>query len=323
MTFETLFALERRERPSLVAVMATQTNAMANAVGASVLALGGMVPSFTGDGSGIPITDFLNILEQVGNMGAWTDEQLIGVARCKMVGTAYSFAWHEESMQKINKFSEFKKLAVARFDIEPHHVKLDKFHSARQNRNEDVRAFATRVRKLGYDTLSTYEGGTCEAQGLAKELLEMQLRTQFLNGLRDPVRRFALSHDPKTFEEAIEVAAREEKNERLVNEQIDVRPVSVEDKEKADMLKRLERLEDLLAKTLTLAEQREERDRARVVGRRRGSQAVCFNCGQRGHFARNCPARGNERIGNSQGRTEPVDGREGRGNRGGQTDPGN
>ncbi|XP_064465334.1 uncharacterized protein LOC135376787 [Ornithodoros turicata] len=256
-------------------------------------------------------------------MGAWTDEQLIGVARCKMVGTAYSFAWHEESTQKVKKFAEFKKPAVARFDTEPHHVELDIFHGDRQNSNEDVRAFATRVRKLGNDALSAYGGETCGEQELAKELLKKQLRTQFLDGLRDPVRRFVLSHDPKTFEDAIDVATREERNDRLVNDQVAVRTVDVEDKEKADMRKRLQRLEELLARTLTLAEQREERDRARVAGRRRESQANCFSCGQRGHFARNCPSCGNGGTDNSRGRTDPVGERQGRGNSGGQTDQGN
>ncbi|KAH9377927.1 hypothetical protein HPB48_013923 [Haemaphysalis longicornis] len=52
---------------------------------------------------------------------------------------------------------------------------------------------------------------------LRKELLNEQLRTQFLNGLRDPVRRFTLSRDPKNFQEAIDAAVREERNERTVN----------------------------------------------------------------------------------------------------------
>ncbi|KAH7952548.1 hypothetical protein HPB52_023983 [Rhipicephalus sanguineus] len=50
--------------------------------------------------------------------------------------------------------------------------------------------------------------------------------SQFLTGLRDPVRRFVLSRDPGTFDEAIDVAAREELNEKLLrNHTLPVRHV--------------------------------------------------------------------------------------------------
>lgn len=273
-----------------------QAAAMANTVGPSVLALGGMVPSFTGDGNGVGIQDFLNVLEQVGIMGAWKDEQLIGVARCKMVGAAYSFAWHDEDVQSANAYDRFKQLALDRFDTEPQHVKMEKFYGARQERGEDVRSFATRVRKLGNDSLGKFEGERAdEKKEVAKEVVKQQLRTQFLNGLRDPVRRFALSHSPKTFEEAVEVAVREERNERLVGGTQTVRKVDVE-QERTDMLERLERLEVLLARSLSLNEERERHSRYRPTGRREGRQVICYKCGKPGHIARNCQSRSGDRF---------------------------
>ncbi|KAH9361910.1 hypothetical protein HPB48_003681 [Haemaphysalis longicornis] len=77
--------------------MAEATMTQANVIGASVMALGGMVPSFTGDGHGVNIFDFLHVLEAVGRLGGWSDAQLVGIARCKMVGAAYDFAWHDEA----------------------------------------------------------------------------------------------------------------------------------------------------------------------------------------------------------------------------------
>ncbi|KAH9377344.1 hypothetical protein HPB48_021621 [Haemaphysalis longicornis] len=69
----------------------------ANLIGASVLALGGMVPSFTGYGHGVNILDFFPFLEAVERLGGWSDAQLVVIARCKRVGAAYDFAWHYEA----------------------------------------------------------------------------------------------------------------------------------------------------------------------------------------------------------------------------------
>lgn len=51
------------------AVINSVSGVMATSVGAGVLALGAMVPSFSGDGSGQNVVDFLQVLEQVAQMG--------------------------------------------------------------------------------------------------------------------------------------------------------------------------------------------------------------------------------------------------------------
>lgn len=43
--------------------------AMTRSLGATVLALGGMVPIFSGDGNGTSVNDFILVLEQVAQMG--------------------------------------------------------------------------------------------------------------------------------------------------------------------------------------------------------------------------------------------------------------
>ncbi|KAH9366581.1 hypothetical protein HPB48_003490 [Haemaphysalis longicornis] len=81
------------------------------------MALGGVVPSFAGDGWGF-LQDFLHALEQAGRLGGWNDSQLMGIALCKMVGAAYDFALPDKAVAAATKLSDFKALATKRVDTE-------------------------------------------------------------------------------------------------------------------------------------------------------------------------------------------------------------
>ncbi|KAL1446912.1 hypothetical protein MTO96_044452 [Rhipicephalus appendiculatus] len=179
-------------------------------------------------------------------MGGWQDSQLIGIARCKMIGKAHDFAWWDDNVAAATTFSEFKTLALKRFDTEPLIFKVERFRNARQNAGQEARSFANRVRLLGTATLAGYTGEDSAKAQLRREILAEQMLSQFLTGLRDPVRRFVLSRDPKTFDEAIDVAAREELNEKLSrNHTVPVRHIE-QNADAQELRSRLDRLEKLL-----------------------------------------------------------------------------
>ncbi|KAH6938012.1 hypothetical protein HPB50_006386 [Hyalomma asiaticum] len=239
------------------------------------------VPSFTGDGTGSTIEDFLRILEQVGRLGGWSDTEVIGIGRCKMAGAAFDFAWRDENVAAAVTYSEFKTLALKRFDTEPMSSKIEKFWNAKQNAGEEVRSFAERLRILGTATLGIVSGEDPAKTQLRREILEEELLSRFTAGLRDPVRRFVLSHEPRTFEEAVEVAAREEQIDKLCARSIQHGSDSAEERE---LQNRLDRLEKLIEKSLGLPEYERDTD----VRQRRLVQPPpkCYDCGELGHTAR-------------------------------------
>lgn len=165
-------------------------------MGPSIMALSSMVPVFTGDGKGVTVNDFIDFIEEVAMMGSWGDAHKMGVAECRVAGVAYDFIWRDERAKQCATFLELKQAILKRFDIEHKSTKLQRFLSAHQNVDEDVQTYATRIQSLGMDTLRV-DNESAEPLGdrakVARELMREQLCSQFVSGLRNPVRRFVLS----------------------------------------------------------------------------------------------------------------------------------
>lgn len=261
---------------------------------ASVLALANIIQPFSGDGNGTSVKDFFEILEQVAEMGGWTHAQKLGMAKCRMVGAAYEFAWKDMHAKTAKSYSEFKRIALERFDNAPRSVRLRNFLDARQKPHEDVQTYASRIQALAYDAFdcSREENGEQQAQSY----LEEQLTAQFVGGLRDPVRRFVLSKNPTKFTQAVEEAVREERNEALTTGSIEkvraVTEMTLPNREIEKLTERLTRLEELL--TQTAPEQigvsnGNRRARGRGQGRWQTSNVRCYSCSNVGHIARYCP----------------------------------
>ncbi|KAH7942649.1 hypothetical protein HPB51_028669 [Rhipicephalus microplus] len=212
----------------------------------SALMLADIVPSFTGGDTVPDVGVFSKISEQVGRLGGWRDSELVCIARCKMVGAAHDFAWWDDGVAVASTFSEFKYLALKRFDTEPVIFKTERFLNVRQKADEEVRSFASRLRILGTATVASSDSQDPVKASLRREILAEQLLSQFLLGLRDRVRRFVFSRDPKTFDKAIAIAVKEEQNEKVSwSNTLPVR-FTEENTDIHEMHSRLDRLEKLV-----------------------------------------------------------------------------
>lgn len=197
--------------------------------------------------------------------------------------------WHDEQMKAVKTYAAFKELVLKRYDNDPDSVKLDKFLSARHEANEDVRGFVSRLRGLGVKTLRRHEGADAEqVDAAAQFMLLRQLLFRFVNGLRDPVRRFVLSSDPAAFEEDVEVAAKEEQNERLIASSSTIRALEKreEQKEVVELGQRMDRLEMLLVESIALQKTaREQKFSHDIAG---WARMRCWYCYRVGHRSRDC-----------------------------------
>ncbi|KAG0417619.1 hypothetical protein HPB47_005469 [Ixodes persulcatus] len=215
-----------------------------------------------------------------------------------MSGVAKEFVWNDARARSAKTFAELRLILLGRFDTEPQTVRMQRFMSARQLPSEDVRSFATRVQMLARATVMDSDGSEEARSLIRQELLVEQMRSQFVAGLRDPVRRFVMSRDPKSFDEAVDVAAKEEANESLSNGVAGIRVVrESEGTDQTEMQQLKERLSNI---ERMLMEQTQMPSGGRRSGRSRGP-LTCFACGRIGHIARHC---GQQRAGEHCGGAE-------------------
>jgi hypothetical protein len=83
------------------------------------------------------------------------------------------------------------------------------YMECRQRQNENVAEYCTRLRGLAQKTLKI-TGDQAEDE-VRKRL------TNFIVGLRDPVRRFVMAKEPQNIDDALKCAISEEQNERMTH----------------------------------------------------------------------------------------------------------
>lgn len=188
------------------------------------------------------VRDFLDSVENVAELGTWTDEQKVRVARCRMNGIAAKFA-RSELIKAIKTFQAFRVALEKRFDYLHPTTQLRNFTMSNQDMKEHPRDFANRLQLLAdlYFAEIFSQAVTPEEKTAAQVLHDAQLLAQYLTGLRDPVGGRVMSRDPKTFTDAIDIAVQETENEKLKEQKAGLIHASNDE----DVLKKIE-LETML-----------------------------------------------------------------------------
>ena len=163
-----------------------------------------------------PVEDFITVVEGTSTLANWSENQMVAIALLKLRSQAKQFIDSEPTLRDTKSWvtlkdslrSQFKKQYVQGLAIK-------NFIECRQRAGESCRQFLTRLKLLGNRTITLTEDILHDAH--VKRKLEEDVTTQFLLGLVMPIKQRVLSSDPKSLEEALTTAVREETIENLIH----------------------------------------------------------------------------------------------------------
>ncbi|GFV25315.1 integrase catalytic domain-containing protein [Trichonephila clavipes] len=143
-----------------------------------------LIPMYDG-GESLGIRRFLEKINDVANLGKWSNAEKVTILKLKLAGIAEEFFYPTQPTL---------------------------FSSCIQGSSESVQEFAARINKLGTQIFhSSNTAQNTEARNANDQLLQ----SRFISGLRNDIRRFVLARDPNNLEESINAALIEEQNVKL------------------------------------------------------------------------------------------------------------
>jgi hypothetical protein len=176
-----------------------------------------LIPEFSGDlKGGTKVKEWIDKIDSVAQLLDWTQDERCIVGRLRAKGQALTFI-NTTDLRKTVSWKTFRSMIIERFQIEePTAYKVQRYLNCKQLPGEPVLEYATRIRALAYRTIKL-DGTTLEKQ-IRTKVLEESLLDQFLLGLDNKIKRYVLIGQPKSFQEAVNLACKETLNELMVKE---------------------------------------------------------------------------------------------------------
>ncbi|GFV81743.1 hypothetical protein TNCV_1703981 [Trichonephila clavipes] len=208
-------------------------------------------------GESLGIRRFLEKINDVANLGKWSNDEKVTILKLKLTGIAEEFFYPTQPTGP----------------------------------SESVQEFAARINKLG---THIFQSGNSAQNTVVRNANDQLLQSRFISGLRNDIRRFFLSRDPLNLDESINAALIEEQNMKLnqiaSEERSGLSSAQTENPVLSALADRLEEI-NLRVGRLQEASAVTARKSGGNYFNRRENVFKCFYCGIQGHRQAECRKR--------------------------------
>ncbi|GFX16696.1 retrovirus-related Pol polyprotein from transposon 17.6 [Trichonephila clavipes] len=243
-------------------------------------------------GKSLGIRRFLGKINDVANLGKWSNDEKVTILKLKLTGIAEEFFLSDPTHSQLTEYNDIARILIGRFEkAVPLSTRLQLFSSCIQGPSESVQEFAARINKLG---TQIFQSGNSAQNTAVRNANDQLLQFRFISGLRNDIRRFVLSRDPLNLEESINAALIEEQNMKLNQIASEERSgLSSAQTENPVLSALADRLQEIYLRVGRLQEA--SAVTARKSGgnyfNRRENVFKCFYCGIQGHRQAECRKR--------------------------------
>ncbi|GFT89361.1 hypothetical protein TNCV_4386511 [Trichonephila clavipes] len=171
-----------------------------------------LIPMYDG-GESLGIRRFLAKINDVANLGKWSNDEKVTILKLKLAGIAEEFFLSDPTHSQLTEYNDIARILIGRFEkAVPLSTRLQLFSSCIQGPSESLQEFAARINKLG---TQIFQSGNLAQNTAVRNANDQLLQSHFISGLRNDIRRFVLSRDPLNLDESINAALIEEQNMKL------------------------------------------------------------------------------------------------------------
>ncbi|GFX47755.1 uncharacterized protein TNCV_700091 [Trichonephila clavipes] len=250
-----------------------------------------LIPMYDG-GESLGIRRFLGKINDVANLGKWSNDEKVTILKLKLTGIAEEFFLSDPTHSQLTEYNDIARILIGRFEkAVPLSTRLQLFSSCIQGPSESVQEFAARINKLG---TQIFQSGNSAQNTAVRNANDQLLQSRFISGLKNEIRRFVLSRDPLNLEESINAALIEEQNMKLnqiaSEERSGLSSAQTENPVLSALADRLQEI-NLRVGRLQEASAVTARKSGGNYFNRRENVFKCFYCGIQGHRQAECRKR--------------------------------